>query len=179
MDAPSDVHQQAAFWVLKYIKSSPGVGLFFPTDSDLCLKGFTDSDWGACPDTRHSVYGFCFFLGNALISLKSKKQTVVSCSSAEAEYRALAQGACEAQWLLYLLQGFHVAHPNPVSIYCDSQSALHIVANPMFHECTKHIEMDCHLVRDKVTAGILHLLPVSSQEQLADILTKPMHPGPF
>ncbi|GAU43223.1 hypothetical protein TSUD_241130 [Trifolium subterraneum] len=141
--------------------------------------GFSDSDWGACPDTRRSTTGLCFFLGNSLISWKSKKQAVVSRSSSEAEYRALAQTTCEAQWLIYLLQDFHITHSSPVIIYCDNKYALHIAANPVFHERTKHIEMDCHIVREKVQSGLIHLLPVPSKEQVADILTKPLHPGPF
>ncbi|PNX71839.1 putative copia-type protein [Trifolium pratense] len=177
--APTNEHMLAEFHVLKFLKQSPGQGLFFSCDSPLNLKGFSDSDWGACPDTRRSTTGICFFLGSSLISWKSKKQNVVSRSSSEAEYRALAQATCEAQWLMYLLQDFKIAHPSPVVIYCDNKSALHIAANPVFHERTKHIEMDCHVVRDKVQSGLIHLLSVPSKEQVADILTKSLHPGPF
>ncbi|GAU43620.1 hypothetical protein TSUD_185130 [Trifolium subterraneum] len=176
---PSTEHMLAAIHVLKYLKQSLGQGLFYKSNSSLKLKGFSDSDWGACPDTRRSTTGFCFYPGNSLISWKSKKQNIVSRSSSEAEYRALAQATCEGQWLMYLLQDFKIAHTEPIILYCDNNSALHIAANPVFHERTKHIEIDCHVVRDKVQNDLIHLLPVSSKEQVADILTKPLHPGPF
>jgi len=116
-------------------------------------------------------------LRNLLISWKSKKQSIVSKSSSEAEYQALAQASCEAQWLLFLLKDLHIEHPKPVILYCDNQVVLHIATNSIFHEHTKHIEIDCHVVRDKVQSGLIHLLPISTHEQLADILTKPFSPS--
>lgn len=103
----------------------------------------------------------------------------VSRSSSEAEYRALGAATCELQWLLYLLHDLHVSTVKLPVLYCDNQSALHIAANPVFHERTKHLEIDCHLVRDKVQAGIMKLLPVSSKDQLADFFTKPLLPQLF
>ena len=105
---------------------------------------------------------------------RSKKQTVVSCSSAEAKYRAMSIATCELTWLLALLQDFCIPHPTPSILYCDNQSTLHIVANLVFHERTKHIEVDCLFLHDKIQVGLLKTLHVSSAHQLADIFTKPL-----
>jgi len=103
----------------------------------------------------------------------------VSRSSSEAEYRALASATCELQWLLYLLKDLYIQCPKLPMLFCDNQSAFHIAVNSVFHERTKHLDIDCHIVREKLHAGILKLLPVSSQDQLADFFTKPLLPQPF
>ncbi|GAU45556.1 hypothetical protein TSUD_27570 [Trifolium subterraneum] len=159
LSEPTNEHMLAGLHVLKYLKNNPGKGLFFRSDSSLQIKGFCDSDWASCPDTRRSTTGYCFFLSTSLISWKSKKQIVVSRSSSEAEYRVIAQATCEAQWLLYVLKDLHINHDFPIFLYCDNQSALHITANPVFHELTKHVEIDCHVVRDKVQQRVCYLSP--------------------
>ena len=143
------------------------------------IRGFTNVDWAGCLDTRRSIYGHCFFLGDSLISWRTKKQTTVSRSSFEAEYRALASATCKLQWILYLLHDLHITCSKLPVLYCDNQSALYIVANPVFHERTRHLEIDCHIVREKFQNGILKLLPVSSQDQLADFFTKSLLPKHF
>lgn len=176
---PTHAHYSAATRVLRYLKSCPGKGLFFPRDSHMQLLGFSDADWAGCIDSRRSVSGQCFFLGKSMISWRTKKQLTVSRSSSEAEYRALAAATCELQWLLYLMQDLKIVCDKLPVIYCDNQSALHIAANPVFHERTKHLEIDCHIVREKLQAKVMKLLPVSSKEQLADFFTKPLLPQPF
>jgi hypothetical protein len=96
--------------------------------------------------------------------MEKQKQSVVSRSSSEAEYRAMAPAVCEAKWLQKLLCDFHKPKIAPISLYCDNQSVLYIAINPVFHERTKHVEIDCHTVRDKIQDGLVYLLPISSAE---------------
>ena len=177
--APTDIHLQAAHKVLRYLKNNLGQGLMYSSSSELCLNAFADADWATCKESRRSITGFCVYLGTSLISWKSKKQAVVSRSSTEAEYRSLALATCELIWIQQLLRDLHVSVTGPAKLYCDNKSALHIANNPVFHERTKHIEIDCHTVRDQLKAGKLKTFHVTTGNQLADILTKPLHPGPF
>ena len=174
MDKPIEAHLAAAHHLLRYIKAAPGKGLFFPAVSTLQLMSFSNSDWGACPDSRKSIFGYSVILGDALISWKLKKQSNVSKSSSEAEYRALALLTCEIQWLLYLLHDLFISHPSPALLFCDNQSAIQLAYNPIYYERTKHIEIDCHIIREKIQQGIITLLPVTSSNQLADCFTKPL-----
>ncbi|XP_057956674.1 uncharacterized mitochondrial protein AtMg00810-like [Malania oleifera] len=169
---PRHPHMQAATRILQYIKGTSGQGVFLPVDSDLQLKAYYDVNWAGCPDTRRSLTGYCFFLGNALISWRSKKQSMVSRSSAEAEYRSMASTTYEVTWLLYLLKDLQVKHDKSVLMYCDNQAALHIAVNPVFHERSKHIEANYHIVRNKVLDSTIKTFHVTFRNQLADVFTK-------
>uniref|UniRef100_A0A2N9IYW1 Integrase catalytic domain-containing protein n=1 Tax=Fagus sylvatica TaxID=28930 RepID=A0A2N9IYW1_FAGSY len=140
---------------------------------------YFDADWAGDPTDHRSTIGYCFLLGDSLISWRSKKQSVVACSSTEAEYRALADTTAELLWLRWLLQDLGIDCSTTVPIHCDNRSAIQIAHNDVFHERTKHIEIDCHFVRHHLLQGTLQLRSVSSQDQLADIFTKPMPPGRF
>ena len=112
------------------------------SDCDLQLYGWCDSDWATCPLTRRSLTGLIVFLGNSPVSWKTKKQHTVARSSAEAEYRSMASTTCELKWIKGVLSSLGISHSMPIQLYCDSQAALHIAKNPVFHERTKHIDVD-------------------------------------
>jgi len=118
-------------------------------------------------------------MGAALISWKTKKQSTVSRSSSEAEYRALASTGYELQWIKTLLQELQTNTSDPANLFCDNQAARHIAQNPVFHERTKHIEIDCHMVRERLQDGLFHLLPIKGSEQPADIFTKALEKNIF
>lgn len=172
-------HYQAATKVLRFLKSSPTKGIYLSASSPLKLCAFADSDWARCPTTRKSITGFCVVLGNSLLCWKSKKQNTVSRSSTEAEYRALASLTCEIQWLQFLFNDLMVQFSQPAFVYCDSKSAIYLAHNPTFHERSKHIELDCHVIREKIISRLIHLLLVSTNDQLAGVFTKPLHSPAF
>ncbi|KAF5811547.1 putative RNA-directed DNA polymerase [Helianthus annuus] len=124
MHSPTDGHLKLAFHLLRCLKSAPGKGLLFSKGEPFELKAFADSDWAKCLVSRKFVTGFCVFLGNNLVSWKSKKQTTVSRSSAEAEYRAMCATACEIVWLKNLLSELLVDVKLPISVYCDNKAAI-------------------------------------------------------
>ncbi|CAM8973005.1 unnamed protein product [Rhodiola kirilowii] len=169
---PRQDHYQVALKVLRYVKGAPGQGLFFSATALLSLEAYCYVDWASCPVTRRSVSGFCVCLGSAIVSWKTKKQHTISRSSAESEYRSMAHVTCELIWISSLLKDLHVNHTTPIPLFCDSKAAVHIAKNPVFHERTKHIELDCHLVRQYVNSKFITPQFLSGADQPADILTK-------
>ncbi|CAL5380597.1 unnamed protein product [Camellia sinensis] len=179
MSAPRTPHYAALVRILRYLKGTLFHGLHYSARSSLQLRAFSDADWAGDPTDRRSTTGFCFFLGNSLISWRSKKQSLTARSSTEAEYRALADTTQELLWLRWLLADMGVSPSGATALFCDNQSALQIAHNDVFHDRTKHIEIDCHFVRQHVTHGTVHLHPISSADQPADIFTKAHSPDRF
>lgn len=172
MQQPRSSHANALHHTLRYLQHSSTQGILLKASDTLTLQAYSDSDWAACPDSRKSITGYILLFGQSPISWKSKKQSTISRSSSEAEYRAMASAASEVTWCVRLLEELGVDNLKPVTLHCDNQSALHIAKNPVFHERTKHIEIDCHFTRDKVLEGLLQLTYLPTQHQLADVFTK-------
>jgi len=174
MQEPREDHWAAALRVVRYLKADPGQGVFLRRSGDFQITGWCDSDWAGDPMSRRSVTGYFVQFGDSPISWKTKKQDTVSKSSAEAEYRAMSFLASELLWLKQLLFSLGVSHVQPMIMCCDSKSAIYIATNPVFHERTKHIEIDYHFVRDEFVKGVITPRHVGTTSQLADIFTKPL-----
>ncbi|GKU93761.1 hypothetical protein SLEP1_g7329 [Rubroshorea leprosula] len=172
MDEPKQEHFDVAMKVLRYVKNSPGQGILLSSSSHPHLVAYCDVDWASCPRTRRSTTGYYICLGHSPVSWQSKKQSIVSHSSAEAEYRAMASTVSELTWLKSLLYDLGIYHSKPMTLFCDNQAALHIANNPVFHACTKHIEIDCHFVRERIQRKELLTAHVPSHCQPADLFTK-------
>jgi histone deacetylase 1/2 len=172
MHAPHDVHWTIVKRILRYLRGTIQHGLKISASPSTDLKVYSDADWAGCPDTRRSTSGYCVFLGDSLVSWSSKRQTTVSRSSAEAEYRAVANAAAECCWLRNLLRELHVRIDKATVIYCDNVSAVYLAENPVHHRRTKHVELDIHFVREKVALGQFKVLQIPTRHQFADIMTK-------
>ncbi|CAM8895376.1 unnamed protein product [Rhodiola kirilowii] len=172
MSTPNADHLKAANRLLRYIKGAPAHGPFFSASSPLVITSFCDADWAACPKTRWSITGFCICIGNSLVCWKTKKQAIVSRSSAESEYRAMAATCFEILWLTRLLSDIKATVPLPILLDCDNQAALHIAKNHVFHERTEHIEIQCHFVRHHVGNKVIFPVYIPTNDQPSDLFTK-------
>lgn len=172
MQAPQEAHLHAAKHILRYLRRYPDYGLFFKHGEENLLQGYTDADYGQDIDDRISIGAYVFFLGSSPVSWNSKKQSSTSRSSCESEYRALAQCSCEAIWIRRLLEELKLQDNKPTQIFCDNQSSIKLCYNPVFHEKSKHFEIDYHFTRQKVENNTIKVDFISTQEQPADLLTK-------
>ncbi|WVZ69160.1 hypothetical protein U9M48_017995 [Paspalum notatum var. saurae] len=172
MHDPRSSHMDAVTRILHYLKGCPVKGLLYSCQGGLQVECYTDADWAGSLDDQRSTSGYCTFVGGNLVSWRSKKQTVVARSTAEAEFRSMAHGVCEVLWLRILLTELGLFRCSPLMLYCDNKAAIDIANNPVQHDRTKHVEIDRHFVKEKLDRGIICLPYVSSSTQIADMLTK-------
>ncbi|RVW37281.1 Retrovirus-related Pol polyprotein from transposon TNT 1-94 [Vitis vinifera] len=173
MHNPGEQHMNVVMHILRYLKNAPGKGILFAKNVDhQSIEVYTNADWAGAVDDRRSTSGYFTFVGGNLVTWKSKKQNVVARSSAEAEFRGMALGLCEALWLRLLLQDLGYLSRQPIRLFCDNKAACDIAHNPVQHDRTKHVEVDRFFIKEKLDDKIVELPKIRSEDQLADILTK-------
>lgn len=175
---PTVSHYIAALRVVGYLRSDPRQGILLLSDPSFDLLAFLNVDCASCNDIRRLISGFYITLGGAPISWKFEKQVPNSLSSAEAKYRSMWHVTIEITWLVHLLDDLSAPPTLPVSIHSHSQAALHIANNSVFHKRMKHMELDCHFVRQQYLSGLITLSFVPSKHQLADLFTKALSGEP-
>ena len=177
---PKESHYVAAKRILKYLKGTTEVGLWYPSEVTLNLVGYSDSDFAGYKVDRNSTSGTCHLLGSNLISWLSKKQACVALSTAEAEY--IIAGSCCAQTISlkhqHQLSDFGL-NLSKIPFLCDNTSAINLTKNPVQHSRTKHIEICHHFIRDHIMNGDCEIQFIDSENQLADLFTKPLNKERF
>lgn len=164
-------HWAHAKRVLRYLKKTKHYCLRYSSESDSKLTGFVDADWGSNVLDRRSYSGFCFTLSGSVVSWCSKKQNSVSLSSCESEYISISECIKEAMYLRSLYHEI-TNKMSLITIYNDNQSALKLLANPVFHNRSKHVDIRYHLSRDIIAKGMVETKYLATAEMPADLLTK-------
>jgi hypothetical protein len=170
---PKESHLLAAKRIIKYLKSTVNVGIWYPKDGGFKLISYSDSDCAGCIIDRKSTSGTCQMLGTRLVSWFSKKINSISTSTAEAEYIAAGSSCAQVLWIRQQLRDYGVEEKT-IPILCDNTSAISITENPVLHSRTKHIDVRHHFIRDHVEKGDIILKYIPTEDQLADIFTKPL-----
>jgi hypothetical protein len=176
---PKESHVEAAKRIIRYVKGTISMGLWYPfeTSADLAgycrITGYSDADWAGCVEDRKSTSGGCFYFGNCLIAWHCKKQTCISLSTGEAEYVAAGSGCTQMLWLKYMLADYGISQ-GTMTLFCDNTSTINISKNPVQHSRTKHIDIRHHFIRELVEDKVVALEYIDTQHQKADILTKPL-----
>jgi hypothetical protein len=171
MSTPTVKHWKALEQILCYLKGVLGLGILYSNHGHTSIECFIDADWAGSRPDRRSTTGYYVFVGGNRVSWKSKKLNVVSQSSAESEYRSIAQSTCEIMWVYHLLEEISLNPPLLANLWCENQAALHIASNPVYYKRTKHIKVDCHFAREKIQENLISTSYVRTGEHLGDIFT--------
>lgn len=149
--------------VVRYLRGTIGQGICVKTKTTVELICWCDSDWATCPNTKRLVTGYVVHYRGSLVSYKYKKQHTVSRSSAEVECRSMALAFAKVTWLEGWFAELNVPIIKPINIMRDSKSSIQLESNPIIHEKTKHIHIDCHFFRDKIKTGLVKIVYFPTQ----------------
>nr|GFA81579.1 retrovirus-related Pol polyprotein from transposon TNT 1-94 [Tanacetum cinerariifolium] len=173
------IEHKIAKRILRYIKGTVDYGMFYSTSEDFKLVGYSGSNWAESKDDGRSTSGFLFFLGNNAFTWSSKKQPIVTLSSCEAEYIAATSCVCHAIWLRSMLKELHMEQEDATEIYVNNKSAIDLAKNPVYHDRSKHINTRYHFIRECIAKKDVRVIHTSSEDQVADIFTKPLNERDF
>ncbi|XP_057451761.1 secreted RxLR effector protein 161-like [Lotus japonicus] len=179
MEKPTELHLLAVKRIFRYLNGTIDLGILYNRKGNEDLVAFTDSDYAGDFDDRRSTSGYVFLLGTGSIAWSSKKQAVVSLSTTEAEFIAAAMCACQCIWLRRILDNLGSSQSHCSKIFCDNSSAIKLSKNPVLHGRSKHIDVRYHFLRDLVQDGKIELEHCSTDEQVSDIMTKPLKVDSF
>lgn len=173
-------HWEGAKWIMRYLRGSTKVGLFYGKlkKQDSYVMGFVDTYYAGDLDTRRSLTGFVFQIFGCTVSWKASLQHVVALSTTEAEYIAVTEAVKEALWLKELINELGVKQET-ITMFSDSQSAIYLTKNQMFHGRTKHIDIRVHFIRKVIARGDVKMEKVRIKDNLADMLTKSLPTAKF
>ena len=169
---PKEKHLQVIYRIFHYLKATPKKEILFQKRKELTLKAYTDAEYVGSQMDRRSMSDYFTFLRGNLVTWRNKKQNVVARSSAEAEFRAIAHEICELLWLRIILNDLRIKREGTMRLYCDNKFAINITHNFIQHNRTKHIETDRHFIKEKLESGLISILYMLLDSQLANILTK-------
>ena len=169
---PTKQHWTAVKRIFRYLNGTISLGLLYSKDKEKECTGYSDADWAGDVNDRKSTSGYVFKLSGAAISWRSKKQSCVALSTAEAEYIALASATQESVWLQELLSSMKETIVKPATIFEDNKSAICLAKNPQYHGRAKHIDIKHHFIRQRVQDGDIKLEFCKSEDMIADMLTK-------
>jgi hypothetical protein len=176
MDRPTEMHMVAIKRIMRYLKGTLTHRILYKhkPDRKFELIGWTDSDYAGDLNDRKSTSGYVFMLGTGAVSWSSKKQPIVTLSTTEAEYVAAAACACQCVWMRSVLKHLQVEQGEGTTILCDNSSSIKLSKNPVMHGRCKHIDARFHFLRDLVKDGTVELMYCKSEDQIADLMTKPL-----
>ena len=171
MSRPGEIHWEAVKWLLRYMKGSAEVQLVYSQEKEFKTQGYCDSDYTGDRDGSRSLSGYVFTIGGKVVSWRSSLQPVVALSTTEAEYISLTEAVKESIWLRGLLEDIGISH-GTVQVWCDSQSAICLSKNAVFHERTKHMAAMYNFIRDIIDKKEIEVVKIHTSRNPADILTK-------